>query len=97
LKPNKYDGEPAFPFTMVNRTGANLLIGSAVIPNGGEAVSFGMTLRDYFAAKALAACIAEPVEGVAQCVAFELSETTAADFAKAAYRFADAMLKEREK
>jgi hypothetical protein len=84
----KDDGGPAFP--------ANVKRGATY---EGDDVSWhdGMTLRDYFAAKALAACIAEPVEGVGECVAFELSGSTARMFAKAAYQFADAMLAERNK
>jgi hypothetical protein len=87
----KDDGGGAFPVVRTDITGNRGNYMSETYSEG------GMTLRDYFAAKALAACIAEPVEGVAQCVAFELSETTAADFAKAAYQFADAMIKERSK
>jgi hypothetical protein len=50
----------------------------------------GMTLRDYFAAKAMAACIsADPSN---------MNHTTApAKAAEWAYEFADAMLEERAK
>ena len=60
----------------------------------------GMSLRDYFAAKAVAALIAEPPwhQG-GTSVAARLSPPNdgdeAANFASAAYRIADAMLKER--
>ena len=64
---------------------------------------FGMSLRDYFAAKALAALIAEPNwnpdgSGVAIFVAFtnDLQITGAARYAAAAYRVADAMMAARE-
>ncbi len=52
----------------------------------------GLSLRDYFAAKALAALIAEPVEGVTQ----PLGPDCAIEFAHDAYAFADAMLKARK-
>lgn len=60
----------------------------------------GMTLRDYFAAKALLGLIAEPPWAVgAIAVASRLSDGTpdeALNFATAAYRLADAMLRARE-
>ena len=46
----------------------------------------GMTLRDYFAAKAMLGFLASD----------EASERSAADLARAAYMMADAMLKARE-
>lgn len=48
----------------------------------------GMTLRDYFAAKAMAAIIAHPESDADKPAMF---------FAKAAYRLADEMMKERER
>ena len=65
--------------------------------DGRTAFPIDGTLRDYFAANALLGLIAEPIEGVQQCVAFELSDNTTQMFADAAYKFADAMLKAREK
>jgi hypothetical protein len=63
---------PAFPHT-VEYKGSDC---GGIVPHG------GMTLRDYFAAKAMPQC-------------FEVSTTT--DIAaKEAYRMADAMLKARE-
>jgi hypothetical protein len=47
----------------------------------------GMTLRDYFAAKAMAAMIAHPDSSV---------DVPPSTFAKGAFRMADAMLKARE-
>ena len=47
----------------------------------------GMTLRDYFAAKAMAAMISHPDSSV---------DVPPSTFAKGAYRMADAMLKARE-
>ena len=62
----------------------------------------GMTLRDYFAAKAVAALIAEPpwhqsVVSVSARLSRPEENDEAANFASAAYRIADAMLKERDK
>lgn len=62
----------------------------------------GMTLRDYFAAKAVAALIAEPEwHNSDSGLCFRLngkrcSGDAATDFAKAAYAMADAMLAARE-
>jgi hypothetical protein len=64
---------------------------------GTKEISHGMTLRDYFAAKAMAAIINEPIEGIQASVSHEMSELTAIQFSEAAYMFADAMLKERIK
>ena len=50
----------------------------------GEFWAFGMTLRDYFAAKAMQGLLASEVNAPIQ------------DFAKTAYEMADAMLKARE-
>lgn len=80
----KNDGGPAFP---------NITPDMNV--NGGP----GMSLRDFFAAKALAALITEPPwhEG-AQALVNLLGDGTQTElFASAAYRLADAMLKERTK
>lgn len=60
----------------------------------------GMTLRDYFAAKALVGLIAEPQwrEG-GHSLAYAIGPQTkddAANYAAAAYKLADAMLKARE-
>jgi hypothetical protein len=61
---------PAFPYSFPDGKHDNY------------SVAYGMTLRDYFAAKAIPQC-------------FEVSTTT--DIAaKEAYRMADAMLKARE-
>lgn len=51
----------------------------------------GMTLRDYFAAKAMAALIQESGPNLSRAVWANIR-----DLAAASYLFADAMLKERE-
>jgi hypothetical protein len=53
----------------------------------------GMSLRDYFAGQALMGMAACPEQGEV----LPVSEWCMTDFAKAAYRCADAMLAEREK
>lgn len=66
-------------------------------PGGWENPQDGMTLRDYFAAKAMPA-VMNPTDAP-----FSADEETSkpcvlwADFAKAAYMMADAMLAERQK
>lgn len=66
----KNDGGPAFPVP----NDANV--------NGQE----GMTLRDYFAAKAMQACVADP----------DWRREYAASTSEAAYYVADAMIAARE-
>jgi hypothetical protein len=53
-------------------------------------ISRGMTLRDYFAAKAMQGLIASPR------VTPDGRDATDTDYAKCAYLMADAMLKARE-
>ena len=67
--------EPAFPFCV----------------DDGETVKYhtGMTLRDYFAAKAMHGLISQFAEG------FE--PDTVDGFSNISYRVADSMLKERER
>lgn len=73
-KPN--DGGPAFPMQ------------GFIGPNGQcDWPTNGMTLRDYFAAKAMAAMLASP----------ETFHLDCARVASGAYEYADAMLAEREK
>lgn len=55
-----------------------------------------MTLRDYFAAKAMQALIASPKDFTADADSGEPMNFWS-DFASGAYQIADAMLKEREK
>lgn len=73
---NDKTGGPAFPCTPDNAARFNA-------PG-----SVGMTLRDYFAAKALHTISAYPPEDIATW--------SADDFAKHAYATADAMLKARQ-
>jgi len=73
------DGGPAFPFDWKDFQ-----------PHSGEQVVreqfSGMSLRDYFAAKAMAGMLAEDADAY-----------TFTDLAAASYRAADAMLAERAK
>jgi hypothetical protein len=86
----------------INTGGAAFPVMDQVAPNG-EHIQWGelgMTLRDYFAAKAMVGLIAEPQwrEG-GYSLAYVIGPQTgddAANFAAAAYKLADAMLKARE-
>ena len=62
-------------------------IGPHAFPSG-LYCEYGMSLRDYFAAQALAGILANPA-GVTD-------EFTTKDIVSAAYRYADLMLAERE-
>ena len=71
---SKPDNPPAFPYSIHMK--------------GGDKLSFsGMTLRDYFAAKALPWCLEE----------FGGNPDDVTQYAAAAYQIADAMLRERER
>ena len=72
---NTNTGGPAFPHT-VEYKGADC---GGIVPHG------GMTLRDYFAAKAM--------QGMLAC---EMLRATEQEFADRAYTLAYAMLKARE-
>ena len=84
-KPN---GGPAFPSGIVRKSrpahdpGADFHVTDFTEPRNA-----GMTLRDYFAAKALQSFLAIP--GASSC--------TEESIARAAYQQADAMLEERNK
>ena len=72
------NGGPAFPNAVYNMKGGYDIVG-------------GMTLRDYFAAKAMQGLIASHEEGYWwKCNSYTMG-------ARYSYRFADAMLKERAK
>ena len=85
------DGGPAFPqaFTAV-ATGEHV---DLTVPHPGD-YSTGMTLLDYFAAKALPSAMNAQVEIAKSGQDIYLS---AASSAKAAYELADAMIAERNK
>jgi len=76
------DGGPAFPYTNCEDHGIN--------------GAYGMSLRDYFAAKALAT-IELRFEIMADDARLPAHMTRSLAYAKYAYEIADAMLKEREK
>jgi len=84
------DGGPAFPVTPTDRSGQC------------GATEFGMSLRDYFAAAALQGLIAADSEEMCcksiDDAGIERERVAYAEqFAKSAYRYADAMLRERER
>jgi hypothetical protein len=76
----KDDGGPAFP----RATGQD---------GGWESAPLGMSLRDYFAAKAMAALLPSFSSGILTLKSGE--PVREKDVAEQAYAFADAMLKER--
>lgn len=80
------DGGPAFPAPDA---------GGDDFGQNSRGVYRGMTLRDYFAAKAMHGFITEPVDGVQEAMFYELADTVCDDIAKSAYQMADAMLKAR--
>jgi hypothetical protein len=84
----KHDGGPAFPSIAPEFAGISS-DGEERYENGPTG---GMTLRDYFAAKALAALL-----GRIDTVSGDyVTNATPEQGAEAAYRYADAMLKARE-
>lgn len=85
----KNTGGAAFPFHVLNNSGADVFgPNGSFIANGVEAFSLGMTLRDYFAAKALG--------GFAQASMNNDWPYNSEAMAKEAYEWADAMLAARE-
>lgn len=78
MNPHIYAGGPAFPVNTQPGDGG-------VIAGYPE---FGMTLRDYFAAKALETVVAYPQE--------DTQHWTPENFAAHAYEVADAMLRARD-
>lgn len=70
----EHDGGPAFP--------------SKANPGTYQVSHYGMTLRDYFAAKAMQGVLASPLHA---------STETAKQMAEASYIMADAMLEQRNK
>jgi len=79
----KNNGGPAFP---VLNDGHHMLANM----DAGQRLAEGMSLRDYFAAKALPGVITAIMSS-------ECHNWKAADFATEAYELADAMLAERAK
>lgn len=84
----KEDGGPAFPSAFTNDGDRNVSApDGSIVPPGFTVPMQGMTLRDYFAAKAMHAVMVGPFPG----------SHDAGDFARHAYEIADAMLAERAK
>ena len=84
----KDKGGPAFPFEYHNQTNSyqdGFFDTGRLAPDASQQFA-GMSLRDYFAAKALAGMLADS----------EL-KTTREDFAERSYAMADAMILERAK
>ena len=79
---------PAFPFEYHNQTSRHQpgFFGTGDLAPGASQQFSGITVRDYFAAKAMAAMIASPFPNVSENV----------DVAAAAYAMADAMIGARK-
>ncbi len=77
---------PAFPKLPINRA------------SNGEILyqSDGMTLRDYFAAKAMQGLMSGRCKSDIHGIPYDAYRADADEWAKSAYHFADAMLKARE-
>jgi len=84
----KDDGGPAFPQHLLETRDGGFETSSDV-PNGG-----GMTLRDYFAAKALNGFLSDAESMVA--LRERYGHQVAQNLAMACYQFADAMLEARK-
>jgi len=78
------DGGPAFPFSA---DGPTTVFGQDV-PEGHKVEFYGMSLRDYFAASALAGELASPT--------LEWGDGMHGPLATNAYKFADALLEARK-
>ena len=109
---SKDNGGPAFPMTEALMTSsAELIEGSALPQEKKDALleqlgerACGMTLRDYFAAKAVQGFLAEPITDGMRSAVTVITERysgtgkeVAQHYAEAAYALADAMLAERSK
>lgn len=77
------DGGPAFPQVSTEHFGGNVTVN----------MQGGLTLRDYFAAQALAAIIGAQADAIHAAQTTNLPEIATA----ASYTYADAMLAERER
>lgn len=84
---------PAFPWEFYNKTDGDFsdMFGASVPPQSSASYP-GMSLRDYFAAKAIVGLLTMPDEWAA----YNRRDTWRDEAAKAAYQLADAMLKARQ-
>jgi len=88
------DGGPAFPVE-VQADGDGFLVGRQTSNCSGFAT--GISVRDYFAAKAMAGAVASTPFDDEEGNTFSCSDSWYADLAYHSYRIADAMLKARAK
>ena len=79
---------PAFPRSIYSLNGA--------IDSQSMSVGYGMTLRDYFAAKAMQGLMSGRWKTDMHGQQFDAYRADADEWAKSAYHFADAMMKARE-
>ncbi|CAM7384354.1 hypothetical protein CICRMM096B_06180 [Citrobacter cronae] len=80
------EGGPAFPYQLANRSDSTMKVFGVDLPPGKTADFGGMTLRDYFAARAM--------NGM--CSHVDTWGMTVPQIAKRAYDLADEMLRVRE-
>ena len=85
---SKDDGGSAFPLPIALNDVGNIVTSD-------EYARVGMTMRDYFAAKAMQALFANPSPPSISWSNYSEAETTVEECAGIAYQIADAMLKER--
>lgn len=97
----KNSGTPAFPFEYHNQTGRAQegFFATGILPQGASQQFAGMTLRDYFAAKAMQALIGQMANSEQIDDQMRRLGLGVGDFdklvAKCAFDYADAMLEER--
>ena len=70
--------------------------GGPAFPVEGGSIYAGMTLRDYFAAKAMQGLMSGRWKADMHGIPYDAYRADADEWAKSAYHFADAMLKARE-
>lgn len=86
------DGGPVHPSSIVNDCSYDIIAMGTRLSPGGKVSTTGMSLRDYFAAKAMAALIAGPEAGDGTD---HYDDESNDNTAVRAYLIADAMLKAR--
>lgn len=86
--------EQAFPCDIANTSKESFWLDGIEIPPGSKAVATGMTLRDYFAAKAMQSFVADR-KIVADYAHAQGVDDPVAVIATLSYEYADAMLAAR--
>jgi hypothetical protein len=79
-----------------NKTGGSAFPVQSIYVEDEATNSRGMTLRDYFAAKAMQGLMSGRWKSDVHGIPYDAYRADADEWAKSAYHFADAMLKARE-